>query len=299
MPTKVLPSASFAALLTCLAACGSSSSTPGIGGESRPGSTAPTTAMGAPSELTAEPMGTGIHLTWKINSTAEQQFEIERKEAAGTFAKAASVPFSTASYHDVGVAEGKTYAYRVRAVSGATASPYSNEGAATAPTSNGGPAVTAPDAGPINVDVANPTFAVDIAPLLAKSCGSTSSGCHNRDQYAATSSRACRGWLSTEDTPLGSRFYGGSMNGQPTNCPDRTLYQRLTQLDAWQEPSGSTRRYVRAEDPNNSYLYNKIAGGPYAEKAPGVPSDPMPTAASLPTAEIQLVKRWIEQGAKP
>ena len=276
-------------------ACGGSDATiaPSSGASANP----PPGSPAAPSNLSAEAMDTGIHLIWKDNASNEDQFEIERKDAASAYAKIYAVAFDTFSYHDASLVAGKAYSYRVRAVNAAGASRYSNEVSATAPSGakpDGGAPV---DAGQRDTNVTNPTFQSDILPLLQASCGAGASACHIRDMYAATKNQNCRGWLSLEDAMLGSQIYGGPTGGQPTGCPDRSLYDRLTQLDAWQEPAGQLRRYVRPGDPANSYLYNKLAGGPYGEKSPGVASDPMPSSATLSPAEVQMVKRWIEQGA--
>ena len=91
-----------------------------------------------PTSLTAAPQGGGVHLTWKDNSTDEDEFEIERKiGAAPGFARLAAVPFDTASYHDADVTLGTSYTYRVRAKVGAGFSSYSNEATAVPGVSSG------------------------------------------------------------------------------------------------------------------------------------------------------------------
>ncbi len=94
---------------------------PGAGGE-----------LSAPSNLTAAPLGGGIHLTWKDNSSDEDAFDIERKETTGSGAFAAldGVPFNSTLYHDAAVNLGTTYTYRVRARRATSTSAYSNEAAA-------------------------------------------------------------------------------------------------------------------------------------------------------------------------
>jgi hypothetical protein len=94
--------------------------------------------LAAPSNLTAAPMGGGIHLTWKDNSTDEDGFDVERKETQGNGAFTAldSVPFDSALYHDAAVNLGSSYTYRVRARRATGYSAYSNE--ATADLSAGG-----------------------------------------------------------------------------------------------------------------------------------------------------------------
>lgn len=53
----------------------------------------------------------------------------------------------------------------------------------------------------------------------------------------------------------------------------------------------------KPNDLQSSYLYNKIAGGPYGEDRPGVSSAAMPLNATLPATDIAMVKKWIESGA--
>lgn len=256
--------------------------------------------LAAPSGLSAAALGSGIHLTWKDNSADETEFEIERKESADApFAKIGSVAFDVVQIHDTGVTAGRSYIYRVRGVgSGGVKSAYSNETTATAPASaTGSGGLTDAGTSAVSWDGGTVSFTQHIIPLFEASCGSTKSGCHTRDAYGPSSDKACRGWLTLENESLGSKFYGGGVDGKPTGCPDRSLYARLTELDAWQEPSGTIRKYVKPGDPQNSYLFNKIAGGPYGEDRPGVMSEPMPKNASLPPTDVAMVKKWIESGA--
>lgn len=156
----------------------------------------------------------------------------------------------------------------------------------TRPVADGGPL---PDRGPDFY----PTFERDIVPILDRSCGSTTMGCHDAEAYGTgDASRDCRGWLSLVDGPLG----GGG-------CAPRDLYARLVDLDAWGCDSFDPRvRYVRACDPQNSYLFRKIAGGPYCRNSDGTNSLRMPMvgmveAPPLPDAEIDLIEQWILAGA--
>ena len=48
-----------------------------------------------------------------------------------------------------------------------------------------------------------PTFERDIVPILDRSCGSTTAGCHDRAAYAPMASTDCRGWLTLVDEPIG------------------------------------------------------------------------------------------------
>src|SRR5690242_13762158 len=73
-------------------------------------------APAAPSELTASQMGAGIHITWKDNASDESEFQIDRREGTGAYAKIASVVFDTVQFHDTSVTAGRRYTYRVRAI---------------------------------------------------------------------------------------------------------------------------------------------------------------------------------------
>lgn len=101
---------------------------------SRNPATAGTDALAAPSELTAEPLGAGLHLRWKDNSTNEEDFELERRGEGGSFATLVIVSADGIQYHDEGaLTAGASYSYRVRARTAAIYSPYSNEATGVAP----------------------------------------------------------------------------------------------------------------------------------------------------------------------
>jgi hypothetical protein len=132
-----------------------------------------------------------------------------------------------------------------------------------------------------------PTFERDVVPVLNRSCGSATTGCHDRAAYAPMASSDCRGWLSLVDEPMG----GGG-------CEPRDLYERLVELDAWGCESMDPRvRYVAACEPENSYLFRKIGGGPYCRNPDGTVSQPMPMGATLPGADVELIRQWILAGA--
>lgn len=159
---------------------------------------------------------------------------------------------------------------------------------------------------PTPTPAGTPTFATDIVPILQASCGTANNSCHSRVAYAANSSTvggACRGWLSLENTALGSQFYDGPTTGDPTGCPDRPLYERLTANElsnAWQcgpnafDPSNPNELvpYVVTGDADASYLFRKINGGPYCGG-----TLPMPGTGTLSAETIDVIRRWIEAGA--
>jgi hypothetical protein len=143
-----------------------------------------------------------------------------------------------------------------------------------------------------------PVFETDIVPILTASCGANDNACHSRVAYAAAVNSDCRGWLALEDVPLGSVYYAGPDEGQPTGCSDMELYMRLMQLDAWQCEQFDPRiRYVVPCKPEESYIIHKIDGGPYCSLGQNMPSQPMPLGMPLPQAELDTIKAWIAAGA--
>lgn len=266
--------------------------------------------LAAPSELSAAPMAGGVHLVWRDNSDGEEGFEIERKHTAA-FARVTTVAFDTNQFHDEGVSAGVGYVYRVRAVGAAGASGWSNEVAVVTPANGGGKqdAGTQSDAGTDTGDAgttpdsgtAEVSFRTQVVPIILKTCGTGSGACHSRDAYAANQSMDCRGWLALEDTALGSKIYAGPTAGQDTGCPDRTLHQRLIDLAPWMcQP---LKKYVVPGDPAQSLLYLVLGSDPSMGGActsgSNVPLERMPKGLpALSAAEIEIVRRWIEEGAK-
>lgn len=105
------------------------------GGDSANSNEASVATNGKPTALTASAASpTQINLAWLDNSTSELGFEMERKEAGGSFAVIAELERNTTSLVDEDVELGKVYTYRVRAFN-ASQSPfpvgYSNEATAT------------------------------------------------------------------------------------------------------------------------------------------------------------------------
>ena len=146
-----------------------------------------------------------------------------------------------------------------------------------------------------------PVFETDIVPIFEKSCGAGNNACHSRVAYAPDSAKECRGWLALEDMPLGAVFPSGPDEGKPTGCPDRDLFARLVDLDAWQcEEFDPRARYVVPCKPEESYIVRKIDGGPYCslnQNGMPVPSQPMPMGVVLDQAAIDTITAWIAAGA--
>ena len=71
-------------------------------------------------------------LNWNDNSTNEDGFRIERKiGTGGTYAQIAQTAASASSYTDVGLTDGTSYCYRVRAFNAAGDSAFTNEACGT------------------------------------------------------------------------------------------------------------------------------------------------------------------------
>ena len=86
------------------------------------------TVPAAPSGLTAMLMSDQPHLTWNDNSDDEDGFSIERMiTGTGAFAEVATETFDIEQYHDMSVAAGTSYTYRVIAENAAGPSTPSNE----------------------------------------------------------------------------------------------------------------------------------------------------------------------------
>ena len=77
---------------------------------------APMAMPSAPTDLRAEPLTGGAHLTWKDNSDNESAFMVERADGAAEFRTLGTVPFDTVQYHDGSITPGATYKYRVMAM---------------------------------------------------------------------------------------------------------------------------------------------------------------------------------------
>jgi hypothetical protein len=74
------------------------------------------TEPAAPSNLGAEELGGGAHLTWTDNSDNEDEFMVMRMVDGGEYEDLGTVPFDTTQYHDTGVTSGLSYTYMVMAM---------------------------------------------------------------------------------------------------------------------------------------------------------------------------------------
>ena len=223
--------------------------------------------------------------------------------------------FDTVQFHDEPLTPGTVYTYRVRAMKGAMASAYSNEVTATAPGSGAGGGGGGGGSGGAGGGTGGAgggagggvafngladggySFQQHIVPIFNSSCGAGDNNCHARIAYGPTTGGGCRGWLSLENAALGSK---DPNTMAATGCPDRTLWQRLTQLDSWLcEPT--RKKYITARSLAASQVFQAIignAGGAGAcNKAPGVPLENMPPGVTLDPMQVKKIETWIMQGA--
>ena len=160
------------------------------------------------------------------------------------------------------------------------------------------------------------SFKADVAPVLVKSCGSTTTGCHNADQAVGRimpQFGPCKViWYSAVDAPVGATYMSGPNQGQPTGCTDLALYDRLLGLHSMlcDAPSWDKRpRYVVPGDLGNSLIYQVLAGDPSmggmcktmdgpVRKMPLVDPKILPNGVALGDSEIAKIRDWILQGAK-
>jgi hypothetical protein len=111
----------------------------------------------------------------------------------------------------------------------------------------------------------------------------------------------CRGWLALEDVPLGAMYQQPDGGMDATGCPDRTLYERLTQLNAWMcDPQA---RYVRPSVLNQSLMHMVVNGdsamGGTCVTGANVPLGrmPKPPEPLLDADSINKIDTWIMMGA--
>ncbi|HEY9420593.1 MAG TPA: matrixin family metalloprotease [Thermoanaerobaculia bacterium] len=87
----------------------------------------PTANLVAPARLTGKAASsTSVTLTWRDKSKGEEGFSIEAKKKGGKWAEVLTVPADSTSAVVENLIAGATHVFRVRAVGGGSASPYSN-----------------------------------------------------------------------------------------------------------------------------------------------------------------------------
>ena len=80
-----------------------------------------------PQLLSAEPLGGGLHVMWKLNDTGLTAVHLMRKKDAGAYAMAYTLPGSATSQHDAAATAPGMYCYQVQTMRGDAMSDLSNE----------------------------------------------------------------------------------------------------------------------------------------------------------------------------
>ena len=71
----------------------------------------------APTDLTANILEGGVHVTWKDVADNEDNYILENKaDGEADFSVVIELPFDSVTYHDIDVTAGTAYTYRVKAV---------------------------------------------------------------------------------------------------------------------------------------------------------------------------------------
>lgn len=138
------------------------------------------------------------------------------------------------------------------------------------------------------------SFTNDIIPIFEQTCGASVAGCHDAAPYNASEQNECRGWLSLANEPLGSVVNSGPNQGNPTGCPDFTLYERLLDVNSW---TCGNYDFIVPGDPTASYLIQRITLDPNGPCA--LPDDPqaMPPVGSISSEDLATLMEWISDGA--
>jgi titin len=120
----------------------------------RVGTAGTPTIPAAPTTLVANAMSaTRIDLVWTDNATNEGGFAIERSSGLSGFAQIATVPANATAFSNTGLTPATSYTYRVRALSTAGNSAYSNSASATT-LQEGAP----PSSGWLRADIGSPAI---------------------------------------------------------------------------------------------------------------------------------------------
>jgi len=152
---------------------------------------------------------------------------------------------------------------------------------------------------PTPTPIPSPVWSSLVVPMFYSECGATRTECHTRTTFVASSSQGCAGFLALENTNLGSVYYSGSSAGMPTGCPDLSLHERLLTMAS--QCIGTAGEWVRPHITpgvyTSSYLFAKMAGGPYCLLTNGELSAPMPLDHAISGEDIDAIRDWINDGA--
>jgi hypothetical protein len=91
------------------------------------GAEAASSKPATPTVVSAEPLGGGLHVTWKLNDTGLTGVQLWRKKDSGAYAKAYTLPGTATSQHDGAATAPGTYCYQVMTIRGSDMSDMSPE----------------------------------------------------------------------------------------------------------------------------------------------------------------------------
>jgi hypothetical protein len=279
-----------------------------------------------------------ITLTWSDNSADETGFKIERRTGGGQFAEIGSTNANVATFADTGLTAATSYIYRVRAVNAGGASGYSNETTATTQQSTSAPAApsnltaTANSSTQITLtwsdnsadetafkierrtgsgsyaEVAstgsNVTSYVDASltastsyTYRARAVNTVGPSAYSNEASGTTQSQPAPVTLAKDVQPIFTArcatvgCHVGSRAEQGMDLSAGKAYAATVNVTA---QSARTKKRVVPGDPANSFLYEKIS-----QARPSVGSRMPAQGGALPQADIDTIRQWIEQGAKP
>lgn len=195
----------------------------------------PPPSLTAPRGLTATARSTtAVDVGWQNTSGTAASERVERKTGpAGTWAEVASLPGSTTTYSDAGLAPNTIYVYRVRSCATSACSPYSAEAQATTPPAVGAPSVTTSDA-----TFVNPTSAILVGTVAANHADATA-------HFEWSTSNAMTNAQSTTTANVGAE--SGLVTVQATVnglVPSTTYYFKLVATNGTGTGAGSVRSFT-------------------------------------------------------
>jgi len=282
---------------------------------------------------------TQVTVTWSDNSGDETGFRVERRSGGGAFAEIASVGPNVTSYTDNGLTASTSYAYRVRAVNATGPSDYSNEATAAtqaAPVSPPAPPSNLVAAASSQTQVtltwadnsnnetgfklerrsgagayaeiataaANATTFADTGltagtayTYRARAVNGSGPSAYTNEASATTQAATPTVTLAADVQPIFtarcalSGCHAGARPQEGMNLSSGQALQNVLDVNSAEVPA---LKRVKAGDPDNSYLFEKIS------KNPPRSGERMPLLGGpLSQAQIDTIRHWIEQGAKP
>jgi len=214
--------------------------------------------IAAPGNLAATAISSSqIRLNWRDNSDNEARFDIYRSTDNVNFTPVAFASADSTTFTDSSLIANKTYFYRVRAVNGATSSPFSNTASAT--TTLTGNSLVAP------------------SNLQAEAISSTQIGLNWTDNSAAETRFEI--WRSTNNSTFAWRAQVGA---NVTNFTDSGVTPGVTYFYR-----------VRASNATANSAFSNTASASTGGSTTGAPAAPSNlSAAAMNSSQIRL--NWMD-----